>query len=59
MYELFKRSAKNFEEFAFNRKIYVSTVETIDEAQQTCSHFNNNRTVAEKYNNTKLEFRKI
>ena len=58
-YEIFKRSAKNFEQFAIARKVYLQTVDSIEEAQMICSHFNNTRTPTQISMGTKCEFMKI
>jgi hypothetical protein len=58
MYKTFKRSARNWEEFARARKITVDTGLTADEALRACDKFNNSRTRAQIRRGTKLEFTK-
>ena len=55
-YCTFKRSARNFEEFAHARKYYVDRDLTYTEAQRRCAEFNANRTPAQIAAGTKLEF---
>lgn len=55
-YRTFKRSARNFEEFASAEKIEVETGLTISEALLACHDFNTNRSAAEEEMGTKLEF---
>ena len=56
MYETFKRSARNWTEFAQAEKTVVETGLTYSEAQDACRDFNDNRTDEEKAQGTKLEF---
>lgn len=58
MYKTFKRSCRNWQEFARARKITVDTGLTIDEARRACDRFNDNRTAAQIRRGTKLEFTK-
>lgn len=56
MYRTFKRSARNFTEFANAEKIEVDAGLTISEARLACQEFNDNRTESEIDAGTKLEF---
>jgi hypothetical protein len=58
-YEVFKRSAKNYEEFSSNPKIHVETVDTLKEARDICRDFNLNRTEDEIEDGTKLEYEEV
>lgn len=55
-YRTFKRSARNFEEFATARKTTVDRGLTLSEARARCDAFNNHRTAQERSRGTKLEF---
>jgi hypothetical protein len=55
-YRTFKRSARNFEQFARARKVTVDRGLTIDEALRACEQFNANRTPSQIRKGTKLEF---
>jgi len=55
-YYTFKRSARNFEEFAKAEKIPVDSGLTLTEAREQCREFNNNRSAAEIEAGTKMEF---
>jgi len=55
-YYTFKRSCRNWEEFATVEKETVETGLTYDEAREACLDFNSNLTDAEKKAGTKLEF---
>jgi hypothetical protein len=55
-YKTFKRSCRNWQEFARARKITESTGLTYEQARQQCEYFNNNRTPAQIRKGTKLEF---
>lgn len=55
-YKTFKRSARNFAEFASARKITVDTGLTIDEARRACDAYNETRTPAQIRKGSKLEF---
>lgn len=55
-YRTFKRSARNFEEFANADKIEVDTDLTIDAAREQCKEFNDNRNADEIEAGTKMEF---
>ena len=56
MYKVFKRSARNFDEFATAAKYTVRTGLTYTEAQQFCIRENTNRTPAQVSRGTKYEF---
>lgn len=56
MIKIFKRSARNFEEFANARKETVEYVDTEDDAIEKCRDFNSNRTPEEIAKGTKLEW---
>ncbi len=56
MYRTFKRSARNFAEFANAGKIEIDTGLTISEARSACQAYNDNRTESEIDAGTKLEF---
>lgn len=55
-YRTFKRSARNWEEFAKASKIPVRDGLTEDEARRGCREFNRNRTQAQIRKGTKMEF---
>lgn len=55
-YRVFRRSARNFEEFARARKTTIRRNLTREEARQMCSDFNDNRTPAQERAGTKYEF---
>lgn len=55
-YRTFKRSARNFEEFATARKITVDRGLTYEEALRQCQEFERRRTPAQIRRGTKLEF---
>jgi len=55
-YKTFKRSCRNWQQFATARKITVETGLTYDQARERCLEFNNNLTPAQKRKGTKLEF---
>lgn len=55
-YRTFKRSARNWHEFARARKITVKRGLSYDEARAACQKFNDNRTAAQIRRGTKLEF---
>ena len=57
-YKTFKRSARNFDEFATARKTTVDTGLTEAEARQRCHEFNTNRTSRQIALGTKLEYTK-
>lgn len=59
MFLVFKRSARNWEEFATARKIKMCKVETLEQARQLCREFNDNRTKAQIARGTKMEFTEI
>jgi len=58
-YRTFKRSCRNWQEFASARKITEETGLTYDQAAQRCRQYNDNRTSAQIRKGTKLEFEKI
>jgi len=55
-YRVFKRSARNFREFARARKLTVERGLTYEEAQRVCREYNNSRTPAQERAGTKYEF---
>lgn len=55
-YRVFKRSAKNWEQFAYAKKIKVRDNLTYEEAQRMCSQWNDNRNSTQVRNGTKYEF---
>lgn len=55
-YRTFKRSCKNWEQFARARKMTVDTGLTYEEAKRQCDQFNSNLTPAQKRKGTKMEF---
>lgn len=55
-YKTFKRSARNWQEFASARKITEETGLTYEQAQERCREFNANLTPAQRRKGTKLEF---
>jgi len=55
-YRTFKRSAKNWEQFARARKITVQTGLTYEQAREMCRDSNDNRTQQQIHNGTKMEF---
>jgi len=55
-YKVFKRSARNFNEFANATKYHVQSGLTYEEAQNMCRDFNDNRTSAQIKRGTKYEF---
>ena len=55
-YTVFKRSARNFEEFANAKKLVLETGLSLKDARQACKDFNDNRTGPEVDAGTKLEF---
>lgn len=55
-YRTFKRSCRNWNEFAKARKITVDRGLTWEEARRQCDQFNNSRTRAQIRKGTKLEF---
>ncbi len=55
-YKTFKRSVKNWTEFANARKTTVSTGLTRQQAFENCAWFNENRTPSQIANGTKMEF---
>lgn len=55
-YKTFTRSANSLEEFSRARKRTVETGLTLQEAQQRCKEYNNNRTPKQIRKGTKLEF---
>lgn len=57
-YKTFKRSARNFEEFAKARKYTDQTGLTIEAARQRCRYWNNHRSPTQISYGTKMEFTK-
>lgn len=55
-YRTFKRSCRNWQEFASARKITVSRGLSMDEARRQCEQFNTRRTAAQIRRGTKMEF---
>jgi hypothetical protein len=55
-YRTFKRSARNFEEFARANKEEQDSGLDYHEAREQCEEFNRNRTPAQIKRGTKLEF---
>lgn len=55
-YRTFKRSARNWQEFARARKITEERGLTYEQARERCREFNANLTPAQVRNGTKLEF---
>lgn len=55
-YRTFKRSCRNWEEFAKARKITDARGLTWEEARRRCEEFEANMTAAQKRRGTKLEF---
>lgn len=55
-YRTFKRSCRNWQEFASARKITEETGLTYEQARERCEAFNANRTTAQIRKGTKLEF---
>lgn len=55
-YVTFKRSARNFKEFASAEKIRVSEGLTLQAARRECAEFNNHRTRADIEAGTRMEF---
>lgn len=55
-YFTFRRSARNFEEFAKAKKVISRRNLTLAEARRMCDEFNDNRTPAEVRRGTKMEF---
>lgn len=56
MYRTFKRSCRNFREFASARKITDDRGLTYEEARRRCQEFNANLTADQRRKGTKLEF---
>ena len=56
IYTVFRRSARNFEQFARARKVVVRRKLTIEEARRMCEDYNRNRTPAQMHAGTKIEF---
>ena len=55
-FRVFKRSARNWDEFAKQRKLTVRTGLTLAEARQMCREWNNNRTAQQRSSGTMYEF---
>ncbi len=58
-YRVFKRSARNWTEFAASRKLTVRRNLTLEEARQFCAEANKNLTPSQKRSGTKYEFESI
>ena len=56
MFKVFKRSCRNWEEFARARKFFFAWAMTETEARAMCERFNNNRSAAQIRKGTKLEY---
>lgn len=56
MYQTFKRSATNWEQFGRGRKITVDTHLSIEQAREQCKAFNDSRTRSQIRRGTFLEF---
>lgn len=54
-YKTFKRSCRNWQQFAKARKITVDTKLTYEQARQRCEDFNAARTARQKGKGTMLE----
>ena len=57
-YKVFRRKAKNFEEFSKARKFTIEVGLSIENALKLCQQFNENRTDKQIKNGTKYEFEK-
>ena len=55
-YRTFKRSCRNWDQFAHNRKITQSTGLTYSQAKEECEAYNKNRTAAQIRKGTMMEF---
>lgn len=55
-YRTFKRTCRNWREFATARKMTVNTGLTYEQARNECEEFNRNLTAAQKRRGTRLEF---
>lgn len=55
-FRTFKRSARNWQEFASARKITVDRGLTEDQAREQCRAYNENRTAAQIRKGTKMEY---
>lgn len=55
-YRTFRRSARNFREFAKARKVTEERGLTYSQAQVRCQEYNANLTAAQRRKGTKLEF---
>jgi hypothetical protein len=55
-YKVFKRSCSDWKSYRPSRKITVTTGLTLQEAQQMCKEYNNNRTQRQINRGTKMEF---
>ena len=56
LYKTFKRSCRNWQEFASARKITSETDLTFEQARQRCEEFNASRSPAQVKRGTKMEF---
>lgn len=57
-YRVFKRSARDFAEFAKARKVTVERGVSLEDARRMCKDYNDNRTSAQLRKGTKMEFEK-
>ena len=55
-YTVFRRSCRNFKEFANAQKVVIRRGLEYSEAQRMCDDFNNHRTQAQIKRGTKYEF---
>lgn len=55
-YHVFKRRARNWEEFSTVRKITIRRGLTYDEARRMCAEYNDNQNQTQIRNGTKMEF---
>lgn len=55
-YRVFRRSCRNWTEFASARKTTIRRGLTYAEAQRMCAEFNNHRTPSQEAKGTKYEF---
>lgn len=58
LYEVFSRSATNWEQFGKTRGRVVRRNVTIEQAKRICDDFNDNRTTRQKRRGTMYEFRR-
>lgn len=55
-YLVFKRSARNWREFAQARKYRIAVVDSAEKALRLCDEYNDNRTQSQIRRGTKYEF---